>query len=45
VRALCGEASIGGKLPVTIPGLVPAGHGLERAAIAPGLPVASSRPK
>ena len=45
VRALCGEAPIGGKLPVTMPGLFPAGHGLERAAIAPGLPVASSGPK
>jgi beta-glucosidase-like glycosyl hydrolase len=45
VRALCGEAPIGGKLPVTIPGLFPAGHGLERAAIAPGLPVASPGPK
>jgi beta-N-acetylhexosaminidase len=42
VRALCGEAPIGGKLPVTIPGLFPAGHGLERAAIAPGAPVASA---
>ena len=45
VRALCGEAPIGGKLPVTIPGLFPAGHGLERAAVAPGAPIASSGPK
>ncbi len=45
VRALCGEASIGGKLPVTIPGLFPAGHGLERAAVAPGAPIASAVPK
>jgi beta-N-acetylhexosaminidase len=45
VRALCGEAPIGGKLPVTIPGLFPAGHGLERAALAPGAPIASSVPK
>jgi len=44
-RALCGEAPIGGKLPVTLPGLFPAGHGLERAAIAPGLPVAASSPR
>jgi beta-N-acetylhexosaminidase len=44
-RALCGEAAIGGKLPVTLPGLFSAGHGLERAAIAPGLPVASSSPQ
>jgi beta-N-acetylhexosaminidase len=41
-RALCGEAPIGGKLPVTLPGLFPAGHGLERAAALPGSPVASS---
>ncbi len=40
-RALCGEAGVGGKLPVTLPGLYPAGHGLERAAVPPGLPVAS----
>jgi len=45
VRALCGEAPIGGKLPVTLPGLFPAGHGLERAAVAPGAPIASSDPK
>jgi beta-N-acetylhexosaminidase len=45
VRAVCGEAPIGGKLPVTIPGLFPAGHGLERAAIAPGAPIASPPPK
>ncbi len=45
VRALCGEAPIGGKLPVTIPGLFPAGHGLERAAVAPGAPIASAVPK
>jgi beta-glucosidase-like glycosyl hydrolase len=41
VRALCGEAPVGGKLPITIPGLFPAGHGLERAARAPGLPLAA----
>jgi beta-N-acetylhexosaminidase len=44
-RALCGEAPIGGRLPVTIPGLFPAGHGLERAALAPGAPVASPGPR
>lgn len=44
-RALCGDAPIGGKLPVTIPGLFPAGHGLERAAVAPGAPVASAPPR
>jgi beta-N-acetylhexosaminidase len=31
VRALAGEAPIGGKLPITLPGLFPVGHGLERA--------------
>jgi beta-N-acetylhexosaminidase len=45
VRALCGEAPIGGKLPVTIPGLFPAGHGLERTAVAAGAPTASPTPK
>jgi beta-N-acetylhexosaminidase len=45
VRALCGEAPIGGKLPVTIPGLFPAGHGLERAGRTPGAPIASERPR
>jgi beta-glucosidase-like glycosyl hydrolase len=34
VRALAGEAPIGGRLPITLPGVYPAGHGLERAAIA-----------
>jgi len=29
VKALFGEIDIGGKLPVTIPGLYPFGHGLE----------------
>ena len=32
-RALCGEAAIGGKLPISIPGLFAFGHGLERAAV------------
>jgi beta-N-acetylhexosaminidase len=41
VRALTGEAPIGGRLPVAIPGLYPAGHGLDRAAREPGLPLAS----
>jgi beta-N-acetylhexosaminidase len=31
VRALFGEAAITGKLPVTIPGMYPRGHGIERA--------------
>jgi beta-N-acetylhexosaminidase len=30
VRALAGEAAIGGRLPVSLPGLYPAGHGMER---------------
>jgi beta-N-acetylhexosaminidase len=42
VRALCGEAPIGGKLPISIPDLFPVGHGLVRAAVRPGLPVAAS---
>lgn len=32
VRALAGEAPITGKLPIALPGLFPAGHGLERPA-------------
>jgi len=31
VRALAGEIAIGGKLPITLPGLFPLGHGLTRA--------------
>lgn len=30
VRALAGEIPIGGRLPISIPGLFPAGHGLTR---------------
>jgi len=40
VRALTGEAPIGGRLPVSLPGLYAAGHGLDRAALAPGAPIA-----
>ena len=29
-RALAGEAAIGGKLPITLPGQFPYGHGLTR---------------
>jgi beta-N-acetylhexosaminidase len=29
VAALFGEAAVGGRLPVTLPGLYPYGHGLE----------------
>ena len=32
VRALAGEIAIGGKLPISLPGLFPVGHGLLRAA-------------
>jgi len=31
-RALVGEIAIGGRLPITLPGLFPFGHGLTRAA-------------
>jgi len=31
VRALAGEAPIRGKLPISLPGMFPIGHGLERA--------------
>ncbi len=34
VRALAGEIAIGGKLPITLPGMYPFGHGLTRAAAA-----------
>ncbi len=37
-RAICGEAPIGGRLPVALPGLFGAGHGLDRKALAPGVP-------
>src|SRR5262249_48423844 len=32
VRAIAGEAAIGGRLPLSIPALVPAGQGLDGAA-------------
>ena len=32
VKALAGEAPIRGKLPITLPGLFPFAHGLERSA-------------
>jgi len=35
VRALFGETPISGRLPVTIPGLHPRGHGVERKASRP----------
>ncbi|MFN8061470.1 MAG: glycoside hydrolase family 3 protein [Vicinamibacterales bacterium] len=35
VRAIAGEAPIGGHLPVALPGLYPVGHGLERSAAIP----------
>lgn len=35
VKAIVGEAPITGKLPITLPGLFPVGHGLERAATKP----------
>ncbi len=33
VRGIAGEAPIGGRLPIGLPGLFPAGHGLTREAI------------
>ena len=33
VRGLAGEIPIGGRLPVSLPGLFPVGHGLTRGAI------------
>lgn len=33
VRAVAGEAPIGGKLPISFPGLFPRGHGLMRAQV------------
>ena len=32
VKAIAGEIAIGGKLPITLPGLFPLGHGLTRGA-------------
>ena len=32
VRAIAGEIAITGKLPITLPGLFPLGHGLQRGA-------------
>jgi beta-N-acetylhexosaminidase len=40
VRAIAGEAPIGGRLPIALPGMYPVGHGLERAATMPA-PTAS----
>ena len=37
-RALAGEIPIGGKLPITLPGMFPFGHGLTRAARANSAP-------
>jgi beta-N-acetylhexosaminidase len=38
VRALVGEAPIGGKLPISLPGMFPLGHGLERPVKATARP-------
>ncbi len=35
VRAIAGDAPIGGKLPIGIPGVAPRGTGLQRAAVSP----------
>ncbi len=44
VRAIAGEIPIGGKLPITMPGMYPFGHGLTRAAASagPGAPAAAA---
>lgn len=34
VRALVGDAPIGGKLPIELPGMFPVGHGLTRTSLA-----------
>jgi beta-N-acetylhexosaminidase len=34
VRAIAGEAPISGRLPISLPGLYAAGHGLDRPAVA-----------
>ena len=34
VKAIAGEIPIGGKLPISLPGLFPRGHGLARTALA-----------
>lgn len=36
VRAIAGEAPIGGRLPIALPGLAPVGAGLDRAATSAG---------
>jgi hypothetical protein len=33
VKALAGEIPIAGRLPITLPGLLPLGHGLTRGAL------------
>ena len=38
VRALFGETAIGGRLPVTIPGIAARGAGISRAALSQGAP-------
>ena len=38
VRAIAGEIPIGGRLPISIPGLFEAGHGLVRPAVSPPTP-------
>jgi beta-glucosidase-like glycosyl hydrolase len=40
VRAIAGEAAIGGRLPIALPGLFPVGHGLDRV---PGAGAATGR--
>jgi beta-N-acetylhexosaminidase len=37
VRALAGEAPIAGRLPISLPGMFPIGHGLDRLGREPGI--------
>lgn len=43
VRALAGEAPIGGRLPIALPGLFPLGHGLDRPGPGSGAPIPGGR--
>jgi beta-N-acetylhexosaminidase len=43
-RAVLGEAAIGGKLPIALPGLYPLGHGLERPLAARDAGPSGARP-
>jgi beta-N-acetylhexosaminidase len=38
LKAIAGEAPIGGRLPIALPGMFPVGHGLDRTSTAPSAP-------